>query len=348
MKLRIGVLGLGAYWESRYRPALAALPDRFAVRGIYAPVARLAAAAAEKLHAVAVDGFRALVARPDIDAVLVLACQWCGPLPLIAACEAGKAIYWAADLDLDLEEALAVQQRIDRSGVACLAEFARRLAPATVRLKELIATRLGRPQLVLCDQRGGTGERRDAARAGVRSGSGRRALVELVDWCRYVVGSEPTAVHAVAQQRAAEAGEVDYQRLTLDYASPERPGTGPLAEIVCSELLHQRWPEAVSFRPPSQFQVHCERGVAYVDLPRTLVWFDAAGSHTEVLDDERPVGEQLLMHFYRAVTSLVRKTSDIEDRCRAMQIVLAAEASQRSGERMPLPPPCQPPQRETY
>jgi len=46
-----------------------------------------------------------------------------------------------------------------------------------------------------------------------------------------------------------------------------------------------------------------------VDLPATLVWFDEAGRHQESLDSERPVGEQLLTHFYRAVTSLVRRTS---------------------------------------
>ena len=41
----------------------------------------------------------------------------------------------------------------------------------------------------------------------------------------------------------------------------------------------------------------------------TLVWFDTAGRHQESLDSERPVGEQLLTHFYRSVTSLVRQGS---------------------------------------
>ena len=42
-----------------------------------------------------------------------------------------------------------------------------------------------------------------------------------------------------------------------------------------------------------------QRGIAFVDLPATLVWFDEAGRHQESLDSERPVGEQLLTHFYR-------------------------------------------------
>ena len=56
----------------------------------------------------------------------------------------------------------------------------------------------------------------------------------------------------------------------------------------------------------------------------------------ESLDSERPVGEQLLTQFYRAVTSLVRKTSDLEDAYRALQIVLCATQSSRQGERVEL------------
>jgi predicted dehydrogenase len=65
-----------------------------------------------------------------------------------------------------------------------------------------------------------------------------------------------------------------------------------------------------------------------------LIWFDAAGRHMESLEDERPVGERLMMHFYRAVTSLVRKTDDADDAHRALEIVLAARESFDSGKRM--------------
>lgn len=77
--------------------------------------------------------------------------------------------------------------------------------------------------------------------------------------------------------------------------------------------------------------------MAFVDLPSTLVWFDAAGRHQESLASERPVGEQMLMQFHRAVTSLVRKTGDLEDAYRALQVVLAAQGSGRTGDRVVLP-----------
>jgi hypothetical protein len=83
--------------------------------------------------------------------------------------------------------------------------------------------------------------------------------------------------------------------------------------------------------------VCCERGVAFIDLPANLVWFDAAGRHMESLDSERPVGERLLMHFYRAVTSLLRKTDDVEDAYRALSIVLSSRKSFDTGQRIYLP-----------
>ena len=51
---------------------------------------------------------------------------------------------------------------------------------------------------------------------------------------------------------------------------------------------------------------------------------------------ERPVGEQLLMQFYRAVTSLVAKTCDLEDAYRALSIVEQAFKSHRKGRRLKL------------
>ena len=85
--------------------------------------------------------------------MLILSLQWFGALPILAACDAGKAVYCAAGMELDLEEAELVKQRVEEAGIAFMAEFPRRHAPATLRLKELIATRLGEPGLLFCHQR---------------------------------------------------------------------------------------------------------------------------------------------------------------------------------------------------
>lgn len=336
MKIRVGLIGLGPAWESRHRSALMSLADRFEVRAVCAEVAERAHQVACDLNAQPVDGFRALVARPDIDAVLILSTGWHGAIPIVAACQAGKAVYCASVLDINLDEADEVRRQVERSGVAFMAEFPRRCAPATVRLKELIATRLGPPQLLFCHNRVPGPNRDGSPDNGRKKLHLSRELLELVDWCTYVVGRHPTMVSSVAHHSASPDRSCDYQMMSLDFSPPEAAGTGALAQISNGSYIPARWREAITFRPPAALQVACEKGVAFVDLPSTLIWFDDAGRHMESLDSERPVGEQLLRQFHRSVTSLVRRLDDLEDAYRALRILRCAETSCREGRRVAL------------
>jgi predicted dehydrogenase len=332
MKLRVGIVGLGSQWESRYLPALRTLADRFEVRGICEQVSHLAQRAAKELGAVPVDGFRALAARDDIDAILYLADQWYGATPILAACDHGKAVYSAISLPLEPEEARLLRARVEESGIAFMAELPRRHAPATVRLKELIATRLGGPRILFCHRRvplsgGAAAPPRDR-------GSEARDLMELVDWCRYVAGAEPTSVVAVRHAETPGGDVDDYQMMSLDFSQNGKPGDGIVAQVSCGYYMPRQWEEAVGFRPPPALQVVCDKGIAFIDLPSSLVWFDDAGRHQESLESERPVGECMLLQFHRKVTSLVRAMSGLDDALKAMQIVQAAASSQAEGRRV--------------
>jgi predicted dehydrogenase len=338
MKLRAGIVGLGEAWETRHRPALRALSDRFEVRAVCCEVAHLAQQAACEFGACEVDGFRALCARDDVDVVLVLAPEWYGPLPVLAACDYGKSVYCGAALDIDdPAQARHLKDRVEKAGVAFMAEFPRRLAPATVRLKELIATRLGKPKLLFCHRRSTIDPAAPQQRRGRNCPTMLREMIEQVDWCRYVAGTEPTSVVGIEHGCIDTSDGDDYRMMSLDFSPADKIGEGPIAQISCGRYLPTAWPEAVTFRPPAALQVSCERGVAFIDLPATLIWFDEAGRHMEALESERPVGERLLMHFYRAATALLRKTHDLEDAYRALSIVLAARESFDTGRRIPLP-----------
>lgn len=335
MKLRVGLLGLGEFWETRYRPALRALGDRFRIQAVYSDVAHRADQVAREFDALPVDGFRALTARSDIDAVLMLASDWTGLLPLLAACESGKAIYCATVLDIDPGRAEEIKQRVEQAGVAFMAELPRRQTPATLRLKELIATRLGKPRLLFAHRR----MREVCGNGRSRSPHGNpetRELMELADWCCYVVGHHPESVYGVEHLTKTETRPRDYHMMSLDFSPVDRPGTGALAHISCGRYFPATWHEAITFRPPADLQVCCENGVAFIDLPATLIWFDEAGRHQESLESERPVGEQLLSQFHRAVTSLVRKTSDLDDAYQALHILTRAHRSFAEGRRVPL------------
>ncbi|MFM8706461.1 MAG: Gfo/Idh/MocA family protein [Planctomycetia bacterium] len=334
MKLRVGIVGLGSQWESRYLPALRSLADRFEVRGICEQVAHRAERAAAEVNAVPVDGYRALASRDDIDAILYLSDQWYGAAPILAACDFGKAVYSAISFPVEDDEVQLLRRRVEESGIAFMAELPRRHAPATIRLKELIATRLGQPRMLFCHRRvplsvAAAAPPRDRA-------SEARDLMELVDWCRYAAGTEPASVVAVRHAETPGAEIDDYQMMSLDFSQTGRPGDGAIAQISCGYYMPRQWEEAVGFRPPPALQVVCENGIAFIDLPSNLVWFDTAGRHQESLESERPVGEHMLVQFHRKVTSLVRAVSGLDDSLRAMRIVQAAATSQSEGRRVSL------------
>ncbi len=336
MKLKVGLIGLGDQWETRHRPALMALADRFEVRAICSEVAEKGQRVAREFGAVAIDGFRALIGREDIEAILALAPDWVGPLPILAACEAGKAVYSSAALDIAPEQLIEVRRRVADSGVAFMAELPRRYAPATIRLKELMATKLGRATQMFCHERLTTESQTSHLRRGKFCPLTWRSLMEQVDWCCYLAGRDPTNVVSTIHRPAVKGHGTYYQAATLGFDARNDSEPSASCQLSVGYYVPTRWNEALSFRRPSSIQVLCENGIAFIDLPNSLVWFDEAGQHTESLDSDRSVGELMLMHFHRAVTSLVRNTTDLADAYRALSIVIGANESAESGRRVAL------------
>ncbi len=329
MKLRVGLLGLSHDWNTRHLPALRTLQDRFELAGVYCSVAAFADSVAREFETQRYDGFRELIRRDEVDAVLILENQWYGILPILAACDYGKAIYCGSEIGFDPQQASEVRQEVDRSGVAFMAEFPRRFAPASLRLKELIATRLGAPQLLFCHKRL-TCEPHSLRDRTIQERADRE-LMELIDWCSFIVGRKVRSVQCIQHHRAGgvpgEITDVDYRAMSVDFSDVDSAIGSTIAQISCGTYIPTAWHEAIAYRPPAAVQVCCENGLAFLDLPNGLVWFDQAGRHQESLDSERAVGQQLLSQFHRAVTSLVRKTSDLDDVYHCLRVLQAARES---------------------
>ncbi len=330
-RLNVGIVGLGDNWESRYRPALRQLMDRLKVQAICDPVARRAELAAQESAASAVDSFQALVRRSDVSAVLILGPGWFGPLPAFASCVLGKPVFLANPTELSLDEVREIRRRAIAGNAMVMVGFGRRLSPATIRLKELAATRLGAPQIVFC-------HRRLPMPALPIEKIWRlmlRELVEQVDWCNYIIGRPARWVMGVAFPQFSGEHPAGYTMLSLDY-SEESFGTGPIAQISCGCYFPSQWQEAIHYRPPPLLQVRCRNGVAFVDPPSTVVWFDEAGQHFETVEQEKSVEEQLLLHFYWAATQQGCRPSELDDAYRAILTVHEAQRSFREGRRLEL------------
>ncbi len=278
MRLRIGVIGLGRLWEARHRPSIARLGDRFRIAAAYDQVARLAALEAARSGCHACDGVAQLIERPDVDAVYLLSPQWFGLYALHVAAAADKPVYCAVPTAGSLGELESLP-----AGAVVVPELARRFDPATLRLRELMATALGPPRLVLGQVR--------------IVGDGPTPLLVdpiagLLDWCRFLFNAEPIAVGGRGASLRVESPEArDFEAVWAEF-----PG-GALAQINAS-----RHPGDPDRAPPDRgFQVVAERGNAWIETPGRLRWVVAGSTHEEVFASEPTLGEVLNDQFHRHI-----------------------------------------------
>ncbi len=299
-RIRVGVIGLGRLWEARHKPALLRLRDRFQVVSVYDQVARRAAIEAASLRCEAADGLSQMIGRRDIDAIYVLTPQWFGTHPIRLACDSGKPIYCALPPASEPEAFERIAPTLRESGVAFMPELARRFYPATLRLKELLATTLGPARLILghtrlfgFDRYGTPGPSTQLAPVPLSIDPGSY----LLDWCRDLFGAEVTRLRAseATVLPAMADGSADYLSVTLDFAG------GGLAQVGIGRYHRVPWGDAIRFLPQPGFQIYAERGSAWLEMPDRIAWTDAQGLHEERLPMEPTVGDLLNDQFHRLV-----------------------------------------------
>ena len=216
-RIRFGVVGLGRTWAARFRPAVLRLRDRFAVAAVLDPVAARAEAEARLLRCVACTGLAALVERPDVDAVALLAPQWFGLHPVELASRAGKPVYLGVPLPDDPGELDRLDGLIRAGGVPVFFESPFRHHPATTRLLKLLGSSPGpvRELFGAIEVEGFDRTRPLGLQAQAHAGP---LLLDpgqaLVDWCRLVFGSE---VEQVLGSMPGMGVNDEIWRLVLDF-----------------------------------------------------------------------------------------------------------------------------------
>jgi predicted dehydrogenase len=326
-RLRLGIVGLGRLWDARHKPALGRLRDRFEVVCVYDQVARRAVLEARQVGCRTSDSLVAMVSSPDIDAIYVLSPQWFGWHAVDLAAEHGKPVYCALPPAAHASDLRRTAERLACTGAAFMPELPRRVYPATLRLRELIETRLGRPRLVVgqsrlfgYDRYGEPGPTTQLAQTALVIDPGSN----LIDWCRFVFGEEPARIQRTAGTllpTTEAAWGPDYESLSLQF-----PG-GAVAHLWMGRYHQDTWGEASRFLPGPGFQVYAERGVAWLEMPDRIQWTDDRGVHEERLAMEPTVGERLSEQFRRKVQGESSAAPDISD------ALLIAEWVERVQER---------------
>lgn len=290
-------MGLGRRWRKRYRPALRALRDQFAIRAVCDARHDRAAREARRFRCRATGVVELLECR-DVAVMLLLDAAWHGLWPLELACRFGKPVFCAVPLGADLEHAEAVCRKVSQAQLPVMTVLGPRLAAATIRLRQLLEEKLGAPRLLLCEQHG------------PRPG---RIGVALLDWCMQIFDNVPVRTAAYGDGTGA------CEDLLADF------GDGRSARI-------RRW-SSPRLRPATQLRVVAERGTALVELPNRLTWHDAEGRHAFTAYSSRLAAEMLLEQFYRAVTTGQPMLPGLDVACKALTWLHIAR--QASGLRLP-------------
>jgi predicted dehydrogenase len=320
--LDVGLIGLGPEWEVRYRPALVNLRHRMRVRVIQSAVGGLAEQMATEWRCDPGQGLRAAMERSDVRALLILDTAWYGAVPAEFACRTGKPAFLAGQLGPWVTRAESLLPLAQETDTPLMPDFSHRYTPATSRLKELIATRLGRPDEVSVEVPipPTAGEPINGSDFLER---GRDEFLAAIDWACHLIGTVPIEVRSSATPQGAEETAIAFQQSASG-------GTPASARVV----LHHR-----PFGSPEwSAQVRCRKGSARLHGGTQIEWEDATERRHESLSGERGGVEVMLDHFSRRVVGGLIPIPTLDDLCRAARIAEAAGTSRRSGQPVAIAP----------
>jgi myo-inositol 2-dehydrogenase/D-chiro-inositol 1-dehydrogenase len=219
--LRIGVIGVGRIGRMHAELLARQVPGA-AVTRIHDEFEASARTVAESLGAVVAADLDELLAAPDVDAVAI-----CSPTDthaelIVAAAEAGKAIFCEKPVSLDLAEVDRALAAVAAAGVPFQIGFNRRFDPAHEAVAAAVAAgEIGEPQLARITSR----DPAPPPVSYIRTSGGLflDMTIHDFDMARYVTGSEVVEVYARGGVRVdpeiGEAGDVDTAVVVLEHAN---------------------------------------------------------------------------------------------------------------------------------
>lgn len=317
--VNVGIVGLGPEWEVSYRPALLSLRDRIRVSCIYDPVFNRAQQAADQANAIAAESIVALRERPDIRAFLLLDVGWHRWEALKLLCAARKPTYVETASPGDVDALRLIHQSAANVGLPLVPALRYRYMPATVRLRELMATRLGSPKEIRIEAtiepvHGGDSE----------ADAGRRDLIGMLDWCRYFFQATPDRLQATSLNGAAHASLKNCE-IVVHFTEKASDGSGSQARLLVS-------PAETSNAASLRCIAHCRKGTAVITGPSSIEWTLGSDRIQESLAGERSEFELMLDLFCRRVVGGLVPVADLSDLLRSVDLLQAARQSLQSGE----------------
>jgi myo-inositol 2-dehydrogenase / D-chiro-inositol 1-dehydrogenase len=219
--VRVGVIGVGRIGRLHAELLARRVPGA-AVAMVHDPHEETARDVAETFGLVAAADVDALLGAVDVDAVAICSTTDTHADLIVAAAEAGKAIFCEKPVSLDLVEVDRALAAVDAAGVPFQIGFNRRFDPGHAAVAAAVAAgEIGEPQLVRISSR----DPAPPTLEYIRSSGGifLDMTIHDFDMARFVTGSEVVQVYARGAVRIdpeiGDAGDVDTAVVMLEHAN---------------------------------------------------------------------------------------------------------------------------------
>lgn len=324
-KLRIGLIGLGRIGKIHYNNIKQQIPE--------AEVMMVADAHGDYSQYDVLSGDpSALIAHPDIDAVII-----CSPTDTHAdyvdqCAKVGKHVFCEKPLDLSLERIKKTLDVVNQYGIELMLGFNRRFDPNFLKIKALVDEgNIGNPHVVKITSRDPAPPPRDYLKSS--GGMFMDMTIHDFDMARYIMGKEVKQVFAAAATfcggAVEAAGDIDTAVITLMFED------GSMAIIDNSRKAVYGYDQ--------RLEVFGDRGMAHVDNNK-------ADNH--VFYNDVAMQSSLPLHFFmerytmsyltemrmfvKAVQEQKKVPVDGSDGLQATLIAMAAARSYKEGRKVEL------------
>lgn len=285
----IGIVGGSATWAAPYWSALTAL-KRGRVVSLYSPRCDEAELLGQTLGIPCDLSLREMFGRSSFRALVILETGTMRDWAIQLAVKHQIPALVADPIDDQLSARIAELVDHEASGCCLIPGLTLRMSPASLRLRELMATRLGHVQSLRIESAHPSGPH----------------LIGWIDWCRVIVGAAHSQIFP-----ASDGGNTRW-KLTCGRKSP-------LSPLVVAELEHWDHPS-----PDCRFrvQIRCERGHATLLGESEIHWQTSSEGAQEQLKSDRTAEQVLLDLFLRRVVGGVvpiPSWAELSDACQLGQ-----------------------------
>ncbi len=298
----LGIVGGGPAWEARYRAAVLAL-TRGRVAAVFSPQPCDGEVLAQETGGQLFHSLRRLISHPGVKALLILESGWSRDWAIELATAKQMPVFVASPVDEALPHVADSLAEQESEGAVIVPGALLRSTPATLRLRELVATKLGRIQYL------------DVAVTRT-SASVDAQIVEVIDWCRSLLNSTVTEIHR----------EERHEGDTLVMSCGGRSSSTP-PKLIEIRLIGAGPRETA---PPSLdtafplVHIQCQHGEAELLSEIHLRWKTPTETGHETLENDRPAEQVLLDLFLRRVVGgvvPVPSWAELAEACRLWKSV---------------------------